>query len=570
MKIINHLKRYKGTSGYAKWLLYYTKPYIPKLLFFMCISAFSSFISVYTAVLGKQIIDNATAGGEIRKYILLYIAVVLVVQIITVTTSLISVVVYEKFSFGIRKQVYEKILYSTYHDISKYHTGDLMTRFTSDCGSIAEGISSIIPSIIMLVVEFCITFGVLLSYDPILALIAVLIAPVGGIMSLWLGRKLKALQLKVLQSESRYRSFIQESLANILIVKTFCDEKYSADRLTQLRDERLYWVLKKNRMSMVASSAMSLTFQGGYILALSWGAMKLSMKSITYGTLSVFLTLVNRIQSPIIGLSSTVPKVVNVLASAGRVMELQNLDLEPRSDKIITPIDVGVNLDHMTFGYTEEILFEDTDLHIKAGEFVAIVGESGIGKTTLIRLILSFMKPNSGTIQFYNSLGETLDTNGNARQFMSYVPQGNTLFSGCISETIRMGKRDATEEEIIEALKAASAYDFVMELEHGIETVIGEKGYGISEGQAQRIAIARALVKKAPFLILDEATSSLDEATELSVLQGIRDFKPRPTCLLITHRRSVLNYCDREVQIVDQKIIDRELTSNNPSGGRTF
>ena len=560
MKIIDHLKRYKGTSGYVKWLLFYTKPYIPKLTFFMLMSSLSSFISVYTAVLGKQIIDNATTGGEIKKYILLYVAVIIGVQAISIVTSLISVVVYEKFSFGIRKQVYEKILYSTYHDISQYHTGDLMTRFTSDCGNIAEGISSLIPSIIMLIIEFCITFGVLLNYDPILALVAVLIAPVGGIMSLWLGRRLKELQLKVLQSESRYRSFIQESLANILIVKTFCDEKYSSDRLTQLRDERFYWVLKKNRMSLVASSAMSLTFQGGYILALSWGAMKLSLKTITYGTLSVFLTLVNRIQGPIVGLSSTVPRVVNVLASAGRVMELQNLDLEPRSDKTITPVDVGVNLSNMTFGYNaDEILFEDTDLHINAGEFVAIVGESGIGKTTLIRLILSFMKPNSGTIQFYNSLGETLDTNGNARNFMSYVPQGNTLFSGRICDTVRMGKRDATDEEVIEALKAASAYDFILELEKGIDTVIGEKGYGISEGQAQRIAIARALVKKAPFLILDEATSSLDEATELAVLQGIRDFRPRPTCLLITHRRSVLNYCDREVKIIDQKIVETEL-----------
>lgn len=559
MGLKRHLKKYKGTSGYAKWLMHYTKPYIPKLGLLMLLSIGSSGISVYTAVVSKKIIDNAIYGGDIKNPIILYVLIVLAAQALSVISSLISVVVYEKFAFGIRKQVYEKILNSSYHKISKYHTGDLMTRFTSDCGNIAEGISSTIPNIIMLTVEFIITFVVLFYYDAILALFAVLIAPVGGLMSIWLGKKLKKLQVKVLESESKYRSFIQESLANILIVKTFCDEKYSAERLTQLRDERLYWVLKKNRFGLVTSSAMTLTFQAGYILALSWGAVKVSAQAITYGTMSVFLTLVNRIQAPILGLANLIPRVVNILASAGRVMEIQNLPLEPRSDETITPQNIGLKVSELTFGYTDEILFDDTELNINAGEFVAIVGESGIGKTTLIRLILSFMGPNNGNIEFYNDKGETLKTNGNARRFMSYVPQGNTLFSGTIADNIRMGKRDATEEEIIEALKASSAYDFVKELDDGINTVIGEKGYGISEGQAQRIAIARALVKKAPFLILDEATSSLDEATELLVLQGIRDFRPRPTCLLITHRRSVLNYCDREVKIIDKKINETEL-----------
>lgn len=519
-----------------------------------------SFLSVYTAVIGKEIIDNAINSGDIKTPIIWYVILVLAVQVLSVVSSLISVVLYEKFAFGIRKQVYDKILNSSYLAVSKYHTGDLMTRFTSDCGNIANGISSTIPTIIRLVIEFLITFGVLFYYDYMLAIFAVLIAPVGGFTSLWLGKRLKKLQVKVLESESAYRSFIQESLANILIVKTFCDEEYSSKRLTELRDERLYWVIKKNRFGLVASSAMSISFQAGYILALSWGAVKVSAKTISYGTMSVFLTLVNRIQSPIMGLANLIPQVVNILASAGRVMELQDLPLEPRATETITPKEIGLNISELTFGYTEETLFEDSNLHIKPGEFVAIIGESGIGKTTLIRLVLSFMGPNSGMIEFYNAQGETLKTNGNARHFMSYVPQGNTLFSGTIADNVRMGDRNATEEEIVEALKAASAYDFVMDLDDGINTVIGEKGYGISEGQAQRVAIARALIKKSPFLILDEATSSLDEDTELAVLQGIRDFRPRPTCLLITHRRSVLNYCDREVKIIDKKINEIELT----------
>ncbi len=559
MSVISHLKKYKGTKAYAKWLMQYTKPYIPAILGFMLISAASSGISVYTSILGKNIIDNATQKKEFKYLVILYIGIVFAMQIINGITSMISVVVFEKFAFGIRKQVYDKILNSSYLAISKYHTGDLMTRFTTDCGAIANGISSIIPSIFMLVVEFLITFCVLFYYDRNLALCAVMIAPVTALASWWLGKKLKVLQVKVIESEANYRSFIQESLANLLIVKTFCNEKYSADRLTELRDERLHWVVKKNRMSVIASGVMGMAFQGGYILAFAWGAVKISLGKITYGTMSVFLTLVNRIQSPIMGLANTIPQVVNILASAGRVMELQQLPLEKKTGEVITPQNVSLSVQDVTFGYTDDTLFEDTGFDVKAGEFVAIVGESGIGKTTLIRLILAFMSPNSGSIKLSNDLGEEIVTNGSARSFMSYVPQGNTLFSGTISHNVRMGLVTATDEEITEALKAAAAYDFVSELPQGMETVIGEKGYGISEGQAQRIAIARALIKKAPFLILDEATSSLDEDTELAVLQGLRDFRPRPTCLLITHRRSVLQYCDRQIEIADKKIICKEL-----------
>jgi ABC-type multidrug transport system fused ATPase/permease subunit len=199
-------------------------------------------------------------------------------------------------------------------------------------------------------------------------------------------------------------------------------------------------------------------------------------------------------------------------------------------------------------------VFEDADVVINPGEFVAIIGESGIGKTTLIRLIMSFMEANRGRIVYFNDKGEEVPTNANIRELISYVPQGNTLFSGTIRENILMGKLDATNDELERALKMAAAYDFVMELPQGIDTKIGERGHGISEGQAQRIAIARALIRNAPFLILDEATSALDPQTELMVLKGIQELTPKPTCLIITHRLSVLPYCDRQIKIEDRQI----------------
>ena len=559
---VDKLKRYwnkRDDAGrYFKWTLGYTKPYVPQLALLLSFDLISTLASVGMAIIGKELIDRAIGGklNELWSIIVIYVLVILASQALSILSELISVVVYEKFGFGIRKKVYRRILDTSWLDISKYHTGDLMTRLTSDVGAVSDGISRTIPTIIKLIVELIVTFFTLAHYDVRLAVFALLVAPFAMLASLWLGKKLKYLTLKVQQTESKYRSFMQESLANILIEKSFCLEDYSENRLTELRDERIYWVLKKNRTNLFASTVMSLSFQFGYIVAFAWGAVCVAKGDITYGTMTVFLTLVNRIQAPVLGLAQTVPRIISMLASAGRIIELQQLPKEEYFGSVIHPEHIGVKVTELSFGYTDELVFDGADIEFKPGEFTAIVGKSGIGKTTLVRLLMAFTKSFSGNISFYNKNGEQMPASPDARNFIAYVPQGNTLFSGSIKDNILMGNKNASDEEIIIALKSASAYDFVMEFPQGIDTVIGEKGVGISEGQAQRIAIARALVRRAPFLILDEATSSLDENTELSVLEGIRQWNPSPTCLLITHRRSVLQYCDREIRIVDKKMSD--------------
>lgn len=539
---------------YAKWLMKYSKPYMGRITLMMAFSIISTVVSLWMVQISKNIIDNATGGNKFVTLLIVYFCLMIAMQVVGIVSTLLSAILSEKFSFGIRKQIYDKIIRSHWMDVKRYHTGDLMTRLTSDAGAIADGIIGTIPNIIILFVELLMVFVTLFIYSPLLAVFAMLVAPVAALVSFFLGKKLKKLQIKVQESESNYRSFLQESLANLLVVKSFANEDYSVDRLTTLREERFKWVFKKTKMSIASSTVMSMTFQLGYIVAFAYGAWQISTGQITYGTMTVFLTLVNRVQSPIIGLAQQIPRVVSVLASAGRVIELQNIPVEERLPEVVTSDKIGVGIENLTFGYTDEIVLDNVSLNIKPGEFVAIIGESGIGKTTLLRIIMSFMGNYTGKVDFFDEKGLTDPANANTRRFISYVPQGNTLFSGTVRENIRMGKLDATDEEMWDALKLSAGYDFVKELPNGLYTVIGERGHGISEGQAQRIAIARAFVRKAPLLILDEATSALDEITEKEVIKGLQQLEPRPTCIVVTHRKSILAYCDREIKIENKNM----------------
>lgn len=547
---------------YAKWIIKHTKGYIKSLLLLTILSSVSVLLSIATALIGKQIIDNAIVGKGVVTTLVIYALVTILEIVLGSIYSLVSVVITEKYSFQIRQKVYRDVLDTCWSDISKYHSGDIMTRLTSDINIVASGVSGLISNILVLVFQLIVAFCTLFYFDKWLAVLTLAIAPITAVISIWLGKKLRYLQVKVQETEAKYRAFMQESVANQLIIKAFNNQDYSEENLNRLRNNRLHWILKKNQMNVIASGTMSFAYTLVYVIAFGWGAIKLSLKEITYGTMSVFLSLVGQIQDPLVELSKQLPQIITILASAGRIVELEELEKDVYLDEgLDVPEKVDVKVENIDFSYNNgnEKVFSNASLEIKSGEFVAILGESGVGKTTLIRLIMGFMNTNKGQIEFADENNNREIVNGHAREYMSYVPQGNTLFSGTIRDNIKMGKTDATEEEVMEAVNAACADSFIDNLPNGLDTVLGEKGHGLSEGQAQRIAIARALIKKAPLLILDEATSSLDEKTELKVLDSIGKLKPRPTCILITHRRSVLKICDREIKLQDGQIESLEI-----------
>ena len=547
--------KFKKYTRSLKWVLGHAKEYRLQIILMLVFNILITCASLYTVILSKRIIDSASEGMSLTGIIILYIVFMLGVQLISAGGSLLSVLINEKISFGIRKNVYDKIIHATWYDVSKYHSGDIVTRLSTDAAYVADGVINTLPGILQLCIEVILVFFTLFFYSKFLALLALIVAPVSIGVSWLFARRLKGLQKKVQETESAYHAFLQESIANMLIVKAFSNEDYSTEKLSELRSERFKWVFKRSKFGLLGSTSIGLAFQIGYLSAFTYGAVQISKNAISYGTMSVFLTLVNRVQAPIIGLAQQIPKIVACFTSAERIMELSDIPAEEKSEVTIDTTVLGVKVSDLTFGYTDsEHVLEKVSFSIAPGESTAVIGESGIGKTTLIRLIMSFVKPSEGSITFFNTKGEEQISDAGIRKYIAYVPQGNTLFSGTIKDNILTGRIDASDEDITEALKLASAYDFINELPDGIDTIIGEKGLGLSEGQAQRLAIARALIKKAPILIFDEATSALDEATEQNVILGLEKLSPRPTCIIITHRKSILKFCTGELKIVNKNI----------------
>ena len=535
-----------------KWILSHAKAVIPFLIFTTVISSASSLISVYNTLVSKSLIDSAIGGNtsEVIKYLIIMISITLGMMLLSPITSLLSTHASTKLNQSIQKKLFEHIEYSNWLEQSKFHSVSLLTRITSDVATISSTLLSTIPNIISILVTLLASFSTLIYLAPSIAIIAVFIGPFLVLVSRYFSKKLKDLYKKAQEEDVKYRAFIQESVQNIMIVKTFCMEKINMNRLVQIQDNKYKIAMKNTKLSSMTGLAMSLCSNLAYFTIFCWGALNISTGVTTYGTFTAMLQLYSKVQYPFSSLASMFPGLISTIAAAERLMELEAIPLEKSSEtEIIDFTNPEIAFENVSFEYKKgNKIINDVNLTIPYGETIAFVGPSGEGKTTLIRLILSLINPSNGKVYLKENNKE--DTfNRDYRNLISYVPQGNTLFSGTIEDNLRYGNFEATEEEIYEALKNACALDFVNELEDGIKTVIGEKATGISEGQAQRIAIARSFLRKKPILILDEATSALDPETEVKVLKAVKALSHKPTCIIITHRPSALNICHRIIRL---------------------
>jgi ATP-binding cassette subfamily B protein len=531
------------------------------LLLLIFINVVISISSVAVAAVTKQMIDLSVAKNYAQALAYAgFFALLLILQMLLgAYLSLKTAKTKETMSYRLQKRFLERLYRTEWIALNKYHNGDIQTRLTSDVTNIVDGWTSTLPNIISLSVQLIAAFFTLWYYDPSLAVYAFLLGPISITISWFVGRKLKKMQHQIQDAESRYRSFLTETVRNILIVKTFEHEQDSMKQVHDLQQGKLHWIMKRNRFNAATGLIIGFGYRIGFFLAFGMGAYKLSRGTTSFGTFTAFLQLVGQIQGPLEGLSRTLPLIVTTLASAERLIEFEVLEAEsektasPRSREEIT----SINFEDVSFSYEEtNPILQNISFSVKPGEIVAIVGTSGEGKTTFLRLLLALLQPEEGNIYIRGSDYQDKVISSDTRSYFSYVPQGNTLFSGTVADNINIGRPSATEAELIAAAQTACAWDFIQSLPHGLQTIIGENGIGLSEGQAQRIAIARALLRDAPILLLDEATSALDLDTEWAVLESIKKMAPQKTCIAITHRLSVIDICDHIYRISEGKFVE--------------
>ena len=470
---------------------------------------------------------------------------------------MLSVRVNETIYNSINLDIYKSLSYSDWIAFSKYHSEDILTRMTSDVDIVVNGITGVIPGMIALSVQLLAAFIALFSIDKVLGILAFMLGPLTLLFYWFFSKKLRSMHLKIQELEGIYRAVTHESILNMIIIKAFTMEKKSRERIKNIQKEQLDVLIRRNYISVLAGSSFSIGYWAGYFLAFGWGTMRLSQGTATFGSLTAFLQLVGQIQSPFIQLARSIPQLIATEASAGRIIELEQIQPEIHDEDKLKWTRAGIRFENISFSYADSEIpvMENADLEIVPGEIVGIVGPSGEGKTTVIRLLLALIKPTGGKLYLVNG-NEKNEVTAACRGIISYVPQGNTLFSGTIEENLGIANPDATSEEIEEALKQADAWQFIQEMPDGLQTRIGENALRLSEGQAQRISIARAFIKNQQYCSWTKHFRP-GFKTERNILESIQKMQPARTCIIITHRPSALSICNRIFRIKDGKLEEK-------------
>lgn len=532
------------------------------VLLLVLLNSAISISAVAFALVLREAIDGAVSGNKMvfLKFVII-LGLIMVGQIAARgVIRFLDEYVRSGMENVIKTRLYETILSRKYSAITAYHTGELLNRITNDAVVVADGFVQIIPGIIAMLVKLAGAAAVLFVLDY---RFSVIFFAGGGLVLIFttlFRRVMKKLHKDVQAADGVLRSYLSENLGSLMVLKTFGAERKSIDTSKQYMDKHRFMRMKRNRFSNICNVGFGLVMNGGYIFGLCWCSFGILHGSITYGTLSAVLQLVDQLWAPLANMTGYLPKFYGMLSSAERCMELETLEEEHVESQFsrdycreLYKDMTAIECKNITFRYEDDIILENADISIGKGELITIMGNSGAGKSTLLKLLLAIYEPEKGTLEIKTEK-ESYALTEKYRKMFAYVPQGNFLMSGNVTSAI--ASLDDTSADVdMDKVKAvthiACADTFVEKLEHGYDTLIGERGMGISEGQAQRLAIARALYTDAPVLLLDEATSALDEQIEKKVLKNIRELTDK-TVIIVSHRKAVLEVCDRCVVLEDK------------------
>lgn len=545
----------ENNKATLKWIYAHTKRFLPAVAVTSLISAFTAVSYVLLALITKRVLDIATkdAAGSLAAAGTALFAVIAVQVILSACQSLLNAYVNGKLTLSLRSYLFTLICRKRYSQISRYHSGDILNRLTSDVDVVVSSSVSIIPSVVSTVAKITAGIGAMIFMNPIIAAVILVLGITVPAIGRAINKKYKYMHKECQRTEGKTRSFMQECFENIVVIKSFASEKPFVKRLTVFMEDNFRLKIKRTGISVLASICLYTFFTAGYYAVLLWGAGGLAAGTLTYGTLMLFLQLISQLRAPLQNVSGILPQYYSALASAERLIELEKPEdekppLEKESADRLKDNFESLEINGLCFGYGRETVIENCSFKIEKNKITAVTGESGSGKSTLFKLILGLYSPTAGSI----TVNGKIAVDASVRGLFAYVPQGNMVLSGTVRDNITLCNPDVDEERLISAAKAAEIYDYISSLPDGFDTVLSERGAGLSEGQIQRISIARALLTEAPVLLLDEATSALDETTETRVLENIKAMSAK-TVVFITHRNTSLKVCDRIIRVENKK-----------------
>ena len=547
------MKTKHGTKAIAKWLWQAWRGNRRQAILNVCAGIAGVVLSLLVVNTMQRSIDIASGAEEGSLY--LWVSAMAVIMFaefgVNISRIWIKNILGIKAQNEMQRQMLNRLLRAEWKGRDRHHSGDITNRLENDVSTVVTFLTETLPNMLSTLLMFLGAFTYLCLMDYMLALITVGMLPIFLLLSRIYISKMRKYTRRIRNFDSKVQSILQETVQNRMLIKTLECGDMVINRLDNRQINLRHHVKRRTRFSVLSNVTLHGGFAIGFLIAFLWSTYRLSQHAITFGAMTAFLQLVNRIQTPAKDLTRLAPAFVAVLTAAERLIELEEMPQEEDGENISLPSPCGIKLCNVSFGYDDgdENIIDNLSFDFPPGSCTAVLGETGAGKTTLIRLLLGLLKPKHGTITIYND-EQNHNMSALMRCNMVYVPQGNTLMSGTIRDNLLMADPNATDHDMMEALHTACA-DFVAELPEGLYTTIDEKGGGLSEGQSQRITIARALLRKRSIMLFDEATSALDPETEKMLLTNILKNKEQ-TIIFITHRMAVLEYCDKRLNMDDK------------------